>query len=257
MSPLLFLSQQPCSKSSSRGGRPATVQSNTLSLAFAHTHTSDLHSNQAVCVNLHYACFYELFFVLHLILLLSCCCMGRYRTLPVCHALPCERPYFCISARVFEWVHDTSHHSPWLCAPPSPSSVSVRLLSIPAPLRYSSSAAEQCHRSSCRRLSLRSTDCDTATEFAGKQHRKYASRILLTPLHSLLPVGCNEERQRKREIFFFLLRRSSSWRLFSALQAWLFLLLSLFRRRRREEGSCRSLVDDWTPQSCTLSLLPS
>lgn len=100
-------------------------------------------------------------------------------------------------------------------------------------------------------------------QIAGKQHRKKnASRILLTPLCSLLPVGYNKKRQQKREDFWCppTLRRSSFWRLFSRLQAWLSLLLSLFKRKRRrkrkgrrEEEGCRSLEDDGTPQICTLA----
>ena len=107
------------------------------------------------------------------------------------YLLMCASVCVCVCACVR--LHDTSHHSPWLCAPPSPSSVSVRLLSIPAPL-WHSSAAERCHRSSSRRLSLRSTHCYTASEIAGKQRRKYASRILLAPCCRRM----HGERQQKR-----------------------------------------------------------
>lgn len=133
-------------------------------------------------------------------------CVGRC-TVSVCLPLPHDHLFYalCLSACVCvlcTCLHD-NHHSPWLCAPPSPSSVSVRLLSIPALLQCSSSAAERCHRLSSLRLSLRSTHCDTATEIAGKQRRKYASRILLAPLRSSLPVGCTKRgSRRERRIFF-------------------------------------------------------
>lgn len=133
--------------------------------------------------------------------------MGRC-TLYACLALSCECPHLHVSAHGFVSQHDTSHHSPWLCAPPSPSSVSVRLLSILAPLRCSS-AAERCHRSSYRQLSPRSTHCDTATEIAGKQRGKSASQVLFTPLRSLLLVGCTKRERRRERRIFFLCRSSS------------------------------------------------
>ncbi|TNN76510.1 hypothetical protein EYF80_013375 [Liparis tanakae] len=53
----------------------------------------------------------------------------------------CAVPVTCTEKIRSGLCFDTSHHSPWLCAPPSPSSVSVRLLSIPAPLLRHSAAA--------------------------------------------------------------------------------------------------------------------
>lgn len=97
---------------------------------------------------------------------------------------------------------DASHHSPWLCAPPSPSSVSVRLLSILAPCWYSSSAEERSHWwSSRRRLSLRSTHSLLQPQKRRESgEREYASRT--PPLLSAARRMCKERRQKREKDFF-------------------------------------------------------
>ena len=109
----------------------------------------------------------------------------------------------CVSVR----LHDTSHHSPWLCAPPSPSSVSVRLLSILAPQRRSSSGAERCHQSTSRRLSLRPPTVLHTLRNRGKGAQKICQP---DPPRSSLPVGCAQRGSRRERGIFFPLCRSSS-----------------------------------------------
>lgn len=158
------------------------------------------HSHQVVHANLNRACG-EADCTTHLYSS-SLCVDGHSIYALLCHTR-------CISVCMSVKLHDTSHCSPWLCAPPSPSSVSVRLLSIPASQQYSSSAAERCHQSSSRRrLSLHSAHNVVQPQKRRESRVEYMpAKFLLAP-HRQWDV--RREAAEEREGFFPPLCESSS-----------------------------------------------
>lgn len=156
----------------------------------------------------------------------------------------CQRTRMCVRQP------DASHRSPWLCAPPSPSSVSVRLLSIPAP-RWYSSAEERSHWSSSRRrLSLRSTHTLLQPQKRRESGvREYASRT--PPLPSAARRTCKKRRQKRETDFFFpawilLLTSPLHWLVSVTLSLFHSVSLShTLSKRRRRRGKAGGAAVVW------------